>query len=443
MHTEFPTDLRGLEELGEVPQVEHTYAFLDTAYPCMNEHQLAMGETTFGGRDEMRSELGMFQIEELQRFALERCTTAREAIALMGSLATTYGYCDGGECLTVADPREVWQFEILGPGKGNLGAVWAAQRIPDDHVGISANICRIGELDLDDPDHYMASDNVVSLAVELGFHDPEAGEPFVFHAAYSGKKPFSSREFYVLSTLAPSLGLSFDADELPFSVKPERQLSVHDVMAFFRQTYEGHEFELTQNLTVANGDDSAPAVSPHVSPWMDRTEQALFNTLKPDSITYHRPIPVMYNAYNVILQCRGWLPDPIGGLCWFGFDNPAITPRAPIFCGVTELPPDFAICNQHRFRMDSAAWSFRRAARLASIKWGDHRAEAARRIDRFEEKALRELPLVEQRALEQFETDPAAARAVLTDYSNDFCRAMTHEYRVFGDELWMSYRFRM
>ncbi|MBK8979146.1 MAG: C69 family dipeptidase [Planctomycetes bacterium] len=443
MHTEFPDDLRGIEVLGEIPQVEHTYAYLDTAYPCINEHQLAMGETTFGGRKELRSERGIFQVEELQRFALERCSNARDAIRLMGELALQYGYNDSGECLTVADPSEVWQFEIVGPGAGRLGAVWAAVRIPDGHVGISANISRIGRLELADTDRYMASPNVVSQAVELGLYDPDGGEPFVFWKAYGGERPFGPREFYVLSTLAPSLDLDYDtAEELPFSVAPERKLSVRDVMAFFRQTYQGHRFELTQNLMVANGDGHAN-VSPHVSPWLDRSEQALLNTLRPGAVEFFRPIPVMYNAYNTIIQCRGWLPDPIGGVCWLGFDNPAITPRAPIYCGVTELPPDYAVCDQHRFRMDSAAWAFRRVARLASIKWGDHAAETSARIDRYEQRALADMPEVERRALELWETDRAAARAVLTDYSDRFCRAMTHDYREFGDALWMSYRFRM
>jgi dipeptidase len=443
MHTAFPEDLRGIEVLGEVPQVAHTYSYLDTAYPCLNEHQLAMGETTFGGRAELRSDQGIFYIEELQRLALERTRTARDAIRLMGSLALEHGYVDGGECLTVADPQEVWQFEILGPGQGRRGAVWAARRIPDGHVGVSANISRIGRLDLDDPDHCMASPNVESLAVELGLWDADGGEPFVFWKAYSGEKPFRAREFFVLNTLAPSLGLDFDtAEELPFSVAPERPLSARDVMAFFRQTYDGTRFELTRNLTVPNG-EAEPARSPHVSPWTDRSEQALFNALKPGTVEFHRPIPVMYNAYNVVLQCRSWLPDPIGGLCWFGFDNPGTTPRAPLFCGITALPEDFAVCNQHGFRRDSAAWAFRRASRLACIKWGDNAAEVVRRIDRSEERALAEIPAIEQRALELMARDPAGARRVLTDYSVGFCRAMTHEYWDFGDALWPQYRFRM
>jgi hypothetical protein len=161
MHTETSWDLRGITEKGEIPQVKKTYAFLNTAYPNMNEHQLAIGETTIGGKRELRNKDGMFMIEELERIALQRCTTARDAIRLIGKLVKEYGYGDGGECITIADTKEVWHFEIFGEGLLKKGAIWAAVRIPDDHIGISANIPRISELDLDNPDRYMASENVL------------------------------------------------------------------------------------------------------------------------------------------------------------------------------------------------------------------------------------------------------------------------------------------
>ena len=130
MHTQSSSDSTKLYVRGTIPQARHTYRYLDTAYPCLNEHQLAMGETTIGGHDTLRNKAGMFYIEELERIALERCTTAREAIALMGSLAEKYGYGDSGECLTVADPNEVWIFEIFGAGPKRVGAVWAASTLP-------------------------------------------------------------------------------------------------------------------------------------------------------------------------------------------------------------------------------------------------------------------------------------------------------------------------
>ena len=150
LHTEIAWDTRNVTRKGEIPEVEKTYSYMSVAYPCLNEKQLAIGETTFNGRRELRNEEGLFLIEELQKIALERCTTAREAIMLIGRLAEEYGYGDWGECLTFADPKEVWHFEITGSGPGEPGAIWAAQRIPDDHLVISANISRIAAIDFND-----------------------------------------------------------------------------------------------------------------------------------------------------------------------------------------------------------------------------------------------------------------------------------------------------
>jgi len=154
-------------ETGEIPQVAETYAYLNAAYPIMNEHQLAIGETTIGSRRELVSDKGIIDAPELYRLVLERARTAREAIRVADELTRTYGYNDWGECFTFADPKEVWHFEIHGPGKGKIGAVWAAQRVPDDEIGVSANAGRIREIDLADPDFFMASGNVLTLAEEM------------------------------------------------------------------------------------------------------------------------------------------------------------------------------------------------------------------------------------------------------------------------------------
>ncbi len=200
MHTETSAETAGVTEKGEVPQATETFAFLNTAYPCLNEHQLAIGETTIGGRRELFNSSGMFMIEEIERLMLERCTTARQAIKLAGELVKQYGYGDFGECITIADPKEVWQFEIFGTGLREKGAIWAAVRIPDDHVGVSANIPRISELNLKDPDNFMASDNVISFAVEKGWYDPKSGQPFKFWKAYGGRKPFDVREYFIFNS---------------------------------------------------------------------------------------------------------------------------------------------------------------------------------------------------------------------------------------------------
>ncbi len=139
-------------EIGEIPQVSYTYSYINTAYPCMNEKQLAIGESTFGGREELQSDKGLIDCQRLCQLMLERCTSAREAIILGGELLTKYGWNDAGECLTIADTKEVWHMEIVGPGTGEIGAVWVAQRVPDNHISVNANASTIKEIDLDNTD---------------------------------------------------------------------------------------------------------------------------------------------------------------------------------------------------------------------------------------------------------------------------------------------------
>jgi dipeptidase len=441
MHTETSTDPRNVTEKGEVPDVKETYAFLNTAYPCLNEHQLAIGETTIGGKKELFNSSGMFMIEEIERLMLERCTTSREAIKLAGQLIKDYGYGDWGECITIADKKEVWQFEVFGSGLREKGGIWAAVRIPDDHIGISANIPRIGELDLKNPDRYMASDNVISYAVEKGWWDPKSGEPFKFWKAYSGEKPFSIREYYVFSRLAPSLSLKMEAEELPFSVKPDQKVSVRDLLKMYRETYEGTEYDMTRNLLVEDRKSGGTAKSPLANPWMSRDMVALLNTLKSGVIERSRTIAISGCAYATVLQCRAWLPDPVGGICWLAFDNPAQSARIPIFAGVTELPPSFEICAQHRFRTDSAAWAFRRANRLATVRWSDARPLVEAAIKEFEDKAFEDLPYLEKRAAELYgkgesPEDVKKTQQFLTKYTNDFARAAMSKYWELGDKFW-------
>jgi dipeptidase len=460
MNTETPGDLHGLVKSGEIPQAPETFRFLNTAYPCMNEHGLSIGETTIGGRRELYNPEGMFLIEEVERIVLERCKTAREAIKLAGELVKQYGYGDYGECITIADGKEVWQFEIFGAGPLEKGAVWAAARVPDDHVGISANIPRIAEVDLKAPDRFMASDNVFQLAQDMGWWDPAAGKPFKFWEAYSGFKPFSVREYFVLSALAPSLNLDLKAAELPFSVKPEKKVSVRDVLALYRGTYAGTDLDMTRNLLVPKRmprrpDASAPppaappappemVKSPIASPWLPRDMMVLVNTLKPGTIPMARTIPANGCAYATVLQVRGWLPPAVGAICWFAFDNPAMSARIPIFAGTTELPPSFAVCGQHRFRMDSAAWAFRRANRLATLKWGETQAEVNAIIAEYEDKAFADLPGIEKRVQEiqaskTPDKEPFTVERYLTKYTNDLARAAVQRYLELGDKLWMLY----
>jgi dipeptidase len=456
MHTETTTDLIGIVQTGEIPQVPETYRFLNTAYPALNEHGLAIGETTIGGRRELVNNEGMFMIEELERVALERTKTAREAIKLIGELVKQYGYGDYGECITIADGKEAWHFEIMGAGPLEKGAVWAAVRIPDDHVGISANIPRIAEIDLKNPDRYMASENVFQVAQDMGWWDSKSGKPFKFWEAYNGRKPFSTREYFVLNKLAPSLKLTMDMEELPFSVKPEKKLSVRDVLAIYRDPYAGTDLDMTKNLLVTRPQPrpkpgetpaAAPAApqmvpSPIASAWMSGDVVNLVNSLKPGTVQRQRTIPISGCAYATVLQIRGWLPPSVGAICWFSFDNPAMSARIPIFAGTTELPPSFEICAQHRFRLDSAAWAFRRANRLATLKWGATKKTIDETIAEFEDKAFADLPMLEKKVQEILasktpDKEPFTVEKYLTKYTNDMARSAVQKYLELGDRFWM------
>ncbi len=172
------------KEIGEIPQVEESFGYINTAYPCMNEYQLGIGESTFGGREELQSDEGLIDCQRLCQLMLERCKTAREAIRLAGELCGEYGWNDYGECLTISDEREVWHLEIVGPGKDRTGAVWVAQRVPDDQVSVNANASRIMEIDLHKPDFFMASENIFDLAKENGWWDESMGS-FRFAYAYA------------------------------------------------------------------------------------------------------------------------------------------------------------------------------------------------------------------------------------------------------------------
>jgi dipeptidase len=440
LHTEFINDQTGVKPKGLIPQAPATYRYLNTAYPCLNEKQLGIGETTITGRRELVNPNGMFMIEELEKIALQRCTTARQAIRLMGELIRRYGYADWGECLTVADPAEVWHFEVFGEGAGKAGGVWAAIRIPDDHVGVSANIPRIGALNLKDTANCMASDNVFDVARKLGYWDGK--ETFCFWKAYGGvKKAFGIREYFILNHLAPSLNLSFDAEELPLTVRPEKPVSATAVMALLRQTYEGTPWDMTQNLKIKapgkDGGEQEYTVSPSANPWMTTDMINMLNGIKDSAVVRYRLVAVPQCSYSHVIQLRSWLPDAVGGIAWMSFDNPGQSPRFPIFCGATRLPASFGICGQHRYREDAAIWTYRRTNKLATVRWGHTGKTLAAEVARFEEKGQSELPYVESRYAALLRSEGQdRANEFLAGYTSDFVGATLLSWKEMGDTFW-------
>ena len=410
-------DTADIEIVGTIPQVRHTYAYLNTGYPSLNEKQVGIGETTFTGPKELVNKNSPFLIEELARLALERCDNARDAVILMGSLAEKYGYGDGGECLTVADPKEAWFFEITGIGSEKTGAAWVAQRVPDDEVGISANIPRISRIDRSDKEHFMASDNLEQVAIDNGLWDGEGEFCYykAYHGTYGSGKNFKEREFFVLSTLAPSLGLTMDMEELPFSVKPEIPVDVRKVMEYFRGTYEGTDLDMCKNVKMeVAATDSTEAyvkISPVANPWLTTTMRNTLNTIAPGTVEFARTLAVAWCSYSTVIQLRGWLPDGVGGICWWAPDNPAQSPRIPLFAGGSTLPEAFNICGQKKYDENCVLWQFRRANKLATISWQKTKKAFTKVTLEMEDKAFEGLGELEK----AYRSAPKAQKAALLD----------------------------
>lgn len=451
MHTQSPQDSTKMYRKGIIPQVKKTYRYLDTAYPCLNEKQLAIGETTISGRDTLRNKKGMFMIEELERIVLERCSTARQAITLMGELVKKYGYGDSGECLTIADKNEVWIFEIFGEGPKNIGGVWAAVRIPDEHIAVSANISRIGTIDVNNKDMYMASDNVFDVAKKLKLWDGK--EEFCFWKVYSGgnyfgeKKNYSVREHYIMNALAPSLCLSDTVENLPLSVKPDKKVSVKDVSMLLGSYYEGSDKNLSARHLIPNPkrkdkngniveNEPDSIVSPVSNPWMRPDEINMYYAMGDSVMKNIRTVSVPWCAYSTVIQLRSWLPDEVGGVAWIALDNPGESPRFPVFCGNTELPQMLQVCGQHSERDDAAMWHFRKTNRLATLRWGTYREMIESAREYFIDKGLREMPFV----VEQWQTinseDSKKATDILNGYTADFFGATVMRWDEMARKLW-------
>ncbi len=426
-------------EAGEIPQVAETFGYLDTAYPIMNDRQLAIGETTIGGRFELVSQKGLLDAPELYRLALERTSTARDAIRLIDALTKQYGYNDFGECFTFADTKEVWHLEIYGPGRDKIGAVWAAQRVPDDEIGVSANAGRIRQVDPKAKDLFMASDNLTTVAAAAGWWDPRSGQPFDFTYAYNpgGRTSLGCRrrEWRVLSLLAPSLKLDPNAENYPFSVKPERKVTVADLLAIFRDAYDGTSFDMTRSVLTVNRKGET-IKSPVAGPFLGNDWKELLKIVR------ERTICSPAATYLQITQSRGWLPDPIGGVVWLGYDNPATTPHTPLYCGNARVPDSYMVDGRWGWRDDCAWWAFRTVSKLANFRWQEMKADIEKVWRSIEDKAFADQAEIEKEAAALFAKDPASARAFLTDYSVKTAEAAVAAYRKLERDLWAKYNYQ-
>jgi dipeptidase len=355
--------------IGSIPEAAETYAYIDGAYGIINEHQVAIGESTCPARfySKPRSQGGeaLLDVAELSRLALQRTKTAREAIQLMGDLAVEYGYYgaewegdmvydEAGEALTVTDTKEAWMFHIL-PDDTGKSAIWAAQRVPDDHMTGIGNQFVIHEMDLSDTDYFMASANVQEVAVRNQLWSPEDNVPFDFARAYA--KPrigdhvyYSTRRVWRLFTLAnPDLDLSPFTDtyasDYPFSVKPAAPLSPRDIMRFQRDHYEGTPFDMTK------GPQGGPFGDP------DRYDEATGENLtEADLATGHfeRAISIFRASYSFVSVLDAENSD--NGFLWFGQYAPHATTYAPVFTKATQVPAHYTRGSLFSFDDQSSFW---------------------------------------------------------------------------------------
>ncbi|MBN2264698.1 MAG: C69 family dipeptidase [Candidatus Aminicenantes bacterium] len=425
----YKNDFTGLE----IPQVAHTYAYHHGMFGYMNEKQVAIGESTIGCQRRLRNPTpsAKLDLSMLTLLAMERAATAREAIQVIGSLAETYGYGfhDDGEMLAIADPEEAWMFEIMPAGplwtpeSGKPGAVWAAQRVPDDEVSVCPNESRIGEIDLDNKDFFMASSNAVSLAVEMGFYDPESGKPFNWKKAYSPAEGSAvstqgrrSRMWRFYDLVAPSKTFKPETPNMdfPFSVKPDKKLSVQDVMALTRDKSQGSIFDPV--LGIRGG----PFQNPH----------------------YYRGtrlISVPNVEYTSLTQCRSWLPDPVGGIVWIALGVQDTSCYIPFYAGASEMPKSFAVGDHFVFNRDSARWAFDYVDFHVQVAYNAAIEDVKAAQKTWEAGAVERIAEVDKLAADLHKRNPREAVKYVTGFSLNNAQNVVQAWWKLGDDLLVKY----
>jgi dipeptidase len=428
----------------ELPQVPHTHAYFHGVFGYMNDQQLAIAESTIIIRREMNNTTPTpkMNITMLTLLAMERSKTAREAIKLMGSLAEEYGYghVDTGEMLAVGDPNEVWIFEILPvgplwtPKSGKPGALWCAQRVPDDHVSVCPNDSRIGEIDLGNTDYFMASPNVISHALEKGYYDPSNGEPFNWKKAYSvsgdsamSSRGWSARLWRFLDLVAPSKRFSPDTlnVDLPFSVKPDRKLSAADVMRLTRDKYEDTPFDLRYTM------QAGPFSNPNYLTRPYRFGERSYNT--------KRFISDSRAEYVTVTQSRGWLPNPIGGIVWLAFGAQDTSCFMPLYIGIDQIPRSFEIGDHWELNRESARWAFDYVDFHTQVAYSLAIQDVRKAQQKWEGSAMAEVSVIDSMAQDLYEKDPAQATELLTDYCKANADSVVDAWWKLGDQLLVKY----
>lgn len=427
--------------LGRIPEVSRTHGVVG----FINDRQVVIAETTFGGREELKGPAGILDYGSLMFIALQRATNAREAIRIITDLVAEHGYASTGETFSIADPREAWIMVMIGKGKGEKGAVWVALRVPDGYVTAHANHPRITRFPLNDPKNCLYSPDVISFARQKGWYDgPD--EEFSFSDAYhpltwENARICEARVWSFFRRVAPSLGLVWDIEKggvvrasdrepvpLPLWVKPDRKLTPRDLMEAMRDHFEDSPLDLRTGV----------GAGPFALPYRWRPL-----TWKVDGVEYlnDRATATQQTGFSFVAQARSSLPDPIGGLLWFGVDDAATTVYVPIYVGIREVPRPYAVgtATFKQFSWDSAFWVFNAVANWAYTRYSDMSRDIRTVQDAFEGEFLARQQEVEQAAIVLYRQSPELARDYLNRYSREQAERVVNRWRHLWTELFVKY----
>lgn len=426
------------EFLGRIAQVGRTYKVIGN----MNEYQVAIGETTFTGRSELGTPNGVMDYGSLKYIALQRATTAREAIRVITSLVEEYGYASTGESFSIADKEEAWILELIGKGEYGKGAVWVAARVPEGYIAAHANQARIRQIDWNDTDNWLWSDDVVSFARERGWFSGRERD-FSFVEAYAPPTPRSlllceGRVWSVFRRAAPSLDFPDDywrcvegAEPYPLFIKPDEKITVQSMMNLTRDHFQGTPYDLTQGV----------AAGPYGLPYRFRP---LFFTLEGDTMSYayERPISQQQTGFSFVSQSRNWLPDEIGGIFWYGVDDTYSTCYMPLYMGMQSPPLSLVTGDINAFDWNSAFWVFNLVANYAYGMY-EHMIQDIQKVQtELEDRSLQMTRAVDQGALVFYDSSPDMMLEYLTDFSVNNAEYVVERWRELGYYLFTKYNDR-
>jgi len=432
--------------LGRIPQLSHTYSTVGN----MNEHQVAIGETTYGGRSELRDSTGIIDYGSLIYITLQRARTAREAIKIMGELVAEYGYASSGESFSIADPNEVWIMELIGKGnemvtkKGKTynkykGAVWVAVRIPDGYVSGHANQARIQQFPLDDPENCIYAPDVISFAREKGYYEG-TDEDFSFSDTYAPIS-FSGARFCDMRVWSFFKDINDDMDQyfeyvkgedlenrMPLYIKPKRKISNKDLMNFMRDHLEGTELDMSSDA----------GAGPFGLPYRWRPL-----TWEYDGKMYvnERATATQQTGFSFVAESRPMKPDWLGGILWFGIDDAAATTYVPMYCGMTRVPESYAVGNGDllTYSETAAFWAFSFVSNFSYLRYNVMMEDVRKVQTELENKFITEVAAIDAAAAVLNETNPELAREFITNYSVNMGDYTVQRYKELGQFLLVKY----